>query len=156
MFVRKPSMLYTVIVKSLLHCWDNFEQNAVMLVWCWGLISNIPIINRHLSIDQNGPRPGPKSNKNEPFSSAFGCRIIQVNGKHMRSVYVKDEGQCLVSKDVYEAIGYEKKDGVKAIQWLVPEKYKIQLGNAQVDLDNSVFTQPNSFATTCLKIRLSH
>ena len=145
-------MVYTVIVKSLLHCWDNFEQNAVILVWCWGLISNTPIIDRHLSIDQNGPRPGQKSNKNEPFSSAFGCRIIQVNGKHVRSVYVKDVGQCLVSQDVYEAIGYEKKDGVKAIQRLVPEKYKIQSGNTQVDLeegvDNSVFTQPN---TTLLK-----
>ena len=27
-FDRKPSMLYTMIVKSLIHCWDNFEQNA--------------------------------------------------------------------------------------------------------------------------------
>ena len=31
MFDRKPSMLYTMIVKSLVHCWDNFEQNAKML-----------------------------------------------------------------------------------------------------------------------------
>ena len=38
------------------------------------------------------------------------------NGKHVRSVYVKDVGQCFVSKDVYEAIGYEKEDGFKAIQ----------------------------------------
>ena len=30
-FGRKPSMLYTMIVKSLIHCWDNFEQNAKML-----------------------------------------------------------------------------------------------------------------------------
>ena len=30
MFDRKPSMLYTMIVKSLVHCWDNFEQNAKM------------------------------------------------------------------------------------------------------------------------------
>ena len=30
MFDRKPSMLYTMIVKSLIHCWDNFEQNAKM------------------------------------------------------------------------------------------------------------------------------
>ena len=44
------------------------------------------------------------------------------NGKHVRSVYVKDVGQCLVSKDVYEAIGYDKENGVKAIQRLVPEK----------------------------------
>ena len=31
MFDGKPSMLYTMIVKSLIHCWDNFEQNAKML-----------------------------------------------------------------------------------------------------------------------------
>ena len=34
MFDRKPSMLYTMIVKSLVHCWDNFEQNAKMLARC--------------------------------------------------------------------------------------------------------------------------
>ena len=34
MFDRKPSMLYTMIVKSLIHCWDNFEQNAKMLALC--------------------------------------------------------------------------------------------------------------------------
>ena len=28
MFDRKPLMLYTMIVKFLMHCWDNFEQNA--------------------------------------------------------------------------------------------------------------------------------
>ena len=28
MFDREPSMLYTMIVKSLIHCWDNLEQNA--------------------------------------------------------------------------------------------------------------------------------
>ena len=28
---RKPSMLYTMTVKSLIHCWDNLEQNAKML-----------------------------------------------------------------------------------------------------------------------------
>ena len=34
MFDRKPSMLYTMIVNFLVHCWDNFEQNARMLVQC--------------------------------------------------------------------------------------------------------------------------
>ena len=28
MFYRKPSMLYTMIVKSLIHYWDNFEQKC--------------------------------------------------------------------------------------------------------------------------------
>ena len=68
------------------------------------------------------------------------------NGKHVRSVYVKDVDQCLVSKDVYEVIGYDKEDGAKVIQRLFPEKYKIRFGNAKVDLecvDNSVYTQSN-------------
>ena len=30
MFDRKPSMLYTMIVKFLVHCWDIFEQNVRM------------------------------------------------------------------------------------------------------------------------------
>ena len=34
MFDRKPSMLYIMVfdlyTKSLIHCWDNFEQNAGM------------------------------------------------------------------------------------------------------------------------------
>ena len=33
-FDRKPSVLYTMIVKSLIHCWDNSEQNARMLAQC--------------------------------------------------------------------------------------------------------------------------
>ena len=31
MFDRKPSTLYTMIVKFLIHCWDNFEENARIL-----------------------------------------------------------------------------------------------------------------------------
>ena len=30
MFDRNPSMLYTMIVRSLIHCWDSFEQNVKM------------------------------------------------------------------------------------------------------------------------------
>ena len=33
-FDRKPSMLYIMIVKSLIYCWDNFEQNVKMLARC--------------------------------------------------------------------------------------------------------------------------
>ena len=54
--------------------------------------------------------------------------------KHVRSVYVKDVDQCPVSKDVYEAIGYEKEDGVKAIQRLVPKKYKLDFGETMIDM----------------------
>ena len=30
MFGRNPSIPYTMIVKSLVHCWNNFQQNAKM------------------------------------------------------------------------------------------------------------------------------
>ena len=33
-FDRKPSTLYTMIIKSLVHCCDNFEQNARILAQC--------------------------------------------------------------------------------------------------------------------------
>ena len=74
--------------------------------------------------------------------------LFKFDDKYVRSVYVKNLGQCLVSKDVYDAIGYEEEDGVKAIQQLVTEKYKIQFGDAQVDLeegvDKSAHSQPNT------------
>ena len=69
------------------------------------------------------------------------------NGKHVRSVYAKDVGQCVVSKDVYETIRYGKEDGVKAIQRLVPDKYKIRFGNAMINMkevDNSVHLHPDT------------
>ena len=31
MLDKKPSLLYTMIAKSLIQCWDNFEQNAKIL-----------------------------------------------------------------------------------------------------------------------------
>ena len=79
------------------------------------------------------------------------CSVVEsfnFNGKHVRSVYVKDVGQCLVPKGLYEATGFEKEDEAKAIQWLFPEKYKTRFGDAQIDLegvDNSAHTQPNTF-----------
>ena len=67
----------------------------------------------------------------------------------MRSVYVKDVGQYLVSKDVYEAIGYNKENEAKAIQRLIPEKYKIQLGDVEVNLEGvwAIISTPNQ--TSC-------
>ena len=31
---ENPSMLYAMIIKFLIHCWDNFEQNAKMVARC--------------------------------------------------------------------------------------------------------------------------
>ena len=50
------------------------------------------------------------------------------NGKNVQSVHVKVE-ECLVSRDVYKAIGYEEENGKKAIQNLVPSKYKLRFGH---------------------------
>ena len=54
------------------------------------------------------------------------------NGKHVRSVYVKHVGQCLVSKEVYESFGYEKEDGVKVIQRLVPKNIRPNLATLKL------------------------
>ena len=46
------------------------------------------------------------------------CSVIEsfkFNSNHVRSAYVKGVGQCLVLKDVYEAIGYDKENRIKAI-----------------------------------------
>ena len=48
-------------------------------------------------------------------------------GKNVRPVYIQDVGECLVACDVYKAMGYGRKAGVKAIQRLVSDKYKMRL-----------------------------
>ena len=53
--------------------------------------------------------------------------------KTVRSIYVRDVGQCVIAKDVYKVLGYGRKAGVQAIKRLVPEKYKIRLRDADVD-----------------------
>ena len=72
---------------------------------------------------------------------------FKFNGKVVRSMHVNGTGECLVASDVWRAVGYEKEAGVKQIQRLVPEKYKMRLGDACVDLegvDRFVHTQPNT------------
>ena len=57
------------------------------------------------------------------------------NGKNMRSVYVKNVGECLVSRDVYEAVGYDMENGKKTVQSLVSEKYKLRYGDVKFTLN---------------------
>ena len=91
----------------------------------------------------NARREADKDTLKKPLGNVAKSKANSFCGK-----MIEDLGQCLVSKDVYEAIGYDKENGVKAIQRLVPEKYKIQFGDTQVDLeecvDNSFHTQPNT------------
>ena len=50
-------------------------------------------------------------------------------GKSIRSVYVENSGTCLVAGDVWEAIGYNKENGKKAIQRHVPKIYRLRFGD---------------------------
>ena len=51
------------------------------------------------------------------------------NGINVRSIYIKNVGECLSASDVYKAVGYNKENGVKAIKSLVPKKYKLRFGD---------------------------
>ena len=58
---------------------------------------------------------------------------FSVNGKRVQSVHVNGE-ESLVSRDVYMEIGYEEENGKKAIQNLVPRKYKLRFGDVKPSL----------------------
>ena len=49
------------------------------------------------------------------------------NGEDVRSIYIHGEGQRIVASGVYKVVGYSRKAGVKALQRLVPDKYKMRL-----------------------------
>ena len=67
------------------------------------------------------------------------------DGKSVRSVFVKGTGECLVASDVWRAVGYDRETGLKQMQRLVPKKYKIRLGDAELEgADNIDHTQPNT------------
>ena len=75
------------------------------------------------------------------------------NGKCVRSVYVSGE-ECLLSRDVYEAIGYDEQSGVQAIQRLVPRKYRLRFGdllviNDQLHHNTVLLEKPVSIASFC-------
>ena len=43
-------------------------------------------------------------------------KSFKLNHKRIRVFYIKDVGQCLISQDVYTAVGYGRECGVKAMQ----------------------------------------
>ena len=63
----------------------------------------------------------------------FVVESLEFNDKNIRSMHVKGE-ESLVSRDVYKAIGYEEENNKKAIQNLVPSKYKLRFGDAVIDM----------------------
>ena len=59
---------------------------------------------------------------------------FKFNDKSVRAFYIKDIGQWLISQDVYTAVGCGKENGVTTMRRLVPEKYKMRLGDAMIDM----------------------
>ena len=72
-------------------------------------------------------------------------------GKSVRSVYIKGNGTCLVARDVYEIIGYNEENGKKAIQSLVPERYKLSFGDVKLSLKQREEIIPLHHNTVLLK-----
>ena len=72
--------------------------------------------------------------------------LFKFNGKNMRAFYIRGVGQCLY-KDKYTAVGYKKENGVNTMQRLVPEKYKMRLGDAVIDMkevDKNIHLHPDT------------
>lgn len=69
------------------------------------------------------------------------------NGKNVRSVHVQEVGQCLVSSDIYKLLGYNQESGMQAIRRLVPQRYRMRLGDVQNTFEGAInidSTQPNT------------
>ena len=70
------------------------------------------------------------------MSLSVQCSVVEsfsFNGKKVQSAHVNGE-ECLVLRDVYMAIGYEEENSKKAIQNLVPKKYKRCFGDVKPSL----------------------
>ena len=68
-------------------------------------------------------------------------KSFEFNGKKFQSVHVNGD-ECLVSTNVYMAIGYEEKNGKKTILSLVPKKYKLRFRdvNPLLNQHEDIFT----------------
>ena len=57
--------------------------------------------------------------------------------------------ECLVTRNVYMVIGYKEKNGKKkAIQKLVPKKYKLRFGDV-----NPLLNQRDEIFSCCIRIQ---
>ena len=50
----------------------------------------------------------------------------------------KAVGTSNTLSDVYKAVGYSRRAGVQAIQRLVPRKYRMRLGDVEIDLQGVI------------------
>ena len=72
---------------------------------------------------------------NKKMSLSVQCSVVEefhFNGKNFNQ-YISRE--CLVPRDVYKATGYEEKNVNKAIQNLVPNKYRLRFGDVKLSLN---------------------
>ena len=68
--------------------------------------------------------------------------MVKMSGQFTFTVKVS-----IVASGVYKVVGYSRKPGVKALQRLVPDKYKMQLRDINIDLDKvdkSVHLHPDT------------
>ena len=77
-------------------------------------------------------------------------KSLEFNGKKVQSVHIHGE-ECVVSRYVYMAIGYEEENGKKAIQQLVPKKYKLRFGDVSLSLNQREDIFPLHKDTALLK-----
>ena len=74
---------------------------------------------------------------------------FKFNDKNIRAFYIKDVGQCFISQAVYTAVGSDKENRVKAMQRLVPGKYKMRLGDVMIGMKGlGIRLQPNMVLLT--------
>ena len=75
---------------------------------------------------------------------------LKFNGNNIRTVHVQDLGKCPVGIDVSRANGYtDDNSGRRSMQRPVPEKYKIRVGDVEIDT-----TQPNMVLLTGHDLKL--
>ena len=78
------------------------------------------------------------------------CSVIEsfkFNYKNIRTFYIKDVSHYLISQDVYTTVVYDKENGVKTMQQLVTEKFKMRMGDAVIymkEVDNNVHLHPDT------------
>ena len=119
--------------------WEGHRDHTALRVQESARVSAVSCRSRQVSLQDSLECPqilatwSRKATRKMSVSIQF--ESFSFNGKKVRTIQVKDVGQCLVASDIYKAIGYSRKAGVQAIQRLVPDKYKMRFRDVQDMLD---------------------
>ena len=60
------------------------------------------------------------------------------DGQTVRSIYVRDVGQCVIAKDVYKVLGYGRKAGITSSKTTCSREVQDTLRDADVDFQVGV------------------